>query len=135
MPLTASSTANVGLLLDVVHDSARRLRALVDVDAERRYALGVLHGLEDAAVRSRAGGQDAVGAVGDHRRAALLSARRIGEWIVAADPERRRNLDVRLDVLGAFDEAVRVAMQERDIERADCADLARSWSSAQPRRR
>src|ERR1700722_17532953 len=114
----------VRLLLHIVHDGAWRLRALVHVDAERGYALGVLHGLEDAAVRTGAGGEDAVGAVGDHRRATLLAARRIGKRVVAADPERRRYLDVGFDVLRALDKAVRVAVQEGDIERADRSDLA-----------
>ena len=72
----------------------------------------------------RAGGENAVGAVGEHRRRALLPARGIGERIGAADPQRRRNLDVRLDLFGAGDEAVGVAMQEGNIERADRADLA-----------
>src|SRR5208282_1167551 len=60
---------DVCLLLDIVQDCARGLRALVDVDAEGVDAMRVLDRFEDAAVRSCACGEDAVRAVRDHRRA------------------------------------------------------------------
>ena len=97
---------------------------MIDVDAVSRRSGRIQPRLEDAAVRSRAGSQHTVGAVGQHGRRPFLAARRIRERIVAADPERRRDLDVRIDLLGARDEAIREAMQERNVERADGADLA-----------
>src|SRR5208337_937064 len=54
---------DVGLLLDIVHHCTRGLRALVDVDAEGVDAGRALDCLEDAAVRSRACGEDAAATI------------------------------------------------------------------------
>jgi hypothetical protein len=90
---------DVGLLLDIVHDSAGRLGALIHVHAEGVDAGGVLNRLEDAPIRSGGRRKDAIGSIRRHRRAAFLSPRRVGERVVAANPQGRGSLHVGFDVL------------------------------------
>ena len=67
---------------------------------------------------------DEVGAGGVHRHGLFLGANRVGERVVAANPADV-DLGVWLHRLHALGVAVRVAVQEGDIERADDADLVR----------
>ena len=101
----------------------RHFGAMIGVDGEYLEVL-LLGGLEHAEVAAGGCRVDEVHPGGIHRDSLLLGAHRIGKRTVAADPADI-DLHVRVDRLDPLRKAVRVTVQEGNIERADHTDLLR----------
>ena len=124
IPSTAISIDDVGALLDVVHHQRRAPAGTgwtSTPNAATPWQLG--HRLEDAAVRARRR-RPGCGRRCRPTIAPPRSCPRAGSENGLFPPTQSvGEIDVRLAALGPRDEAVRVAVKEGDIERANCADL------------